>query len=164
MNKYLEDFKVLIDIDEEEAVARLNKELEKEGADTNVIQEKFKFSWTSIRPILESKGYRKQKGKGRIIVKIDEGVETMEETKSTKLKLTDAEIRFIKELYNNRDNEPKEKSIKNYGEKENYTQKTFEIANEVLKELDDLFDKNKIYKKKDLINEIIRLGIEEFKK
>ena len=117
-------------------------------------------SWTSISGALKEKGYEKQKGKGKGLIRID-GKGEIKMNKPS-LELTEEEILFLKELCKNKDTK-EELNIKAY---EDCAARTIFISKSIWKEFEEeIYNKGyKQYKKQDVLNEILRLGMEALKK
>lgn len=158
----LNEFRSLLRRDETKAIEYLNNYFRNGGDTGNQFKQDLGFSYTSARNEFELLGYKKPKN--RLICKGEaKGGKVLNNQNNKQwVRLTEEEILFVKELYKNKcSNVDEEVKIKTY---DDYKQRSVLISETLLKELDDIYDKNKVYKKQDILNEIIRLGIENFKK
>lgn len=152
----LKEFRKLLQTNEEKAIKLWNDEFSK-GLDVNQASQNIGFSWGAVRPEIYALGYNKPKN--RLICKTNEQGEKVMNKDTKSLKLTEEEILYIKELYKNRSNGTEDISIKTY---DDYKQRSILISEALLNELDNIYSENKIYKKQDIFNEIIKLGIDTY--
>lgn len=152
----LKDFRVLLNTNEEEAIKLWNDEFEK-GLDVNEASKNIGFSWGAVREEIYALGYNKPKNK--LICKIGEQGEKVMVNKETN-KLTEEEILFIKELFKNRTEESSEDfKITCY---DDYKQRSMLISENLLDKLDEVYKKNKIFRKQDIFNSILELGLDAY--
>ena len=158
LNMTLNDFRYLLKNNEEEAVNLWN-DLFKQGLDVNQASKEMGFSWGAVREEIYELGYKKPRNS--LICKENEKGEKILNNKDNKsLKLTEEEILFLKELYKNKE-EKKDISINSYRD---YKIRSNDISSEILDKLEEIYKNNKQYKKQDIFNKILELGIIEFNK
>lgn len=158
----LNEFRSLLRRDETKAIEYLNNYFRNGGTTDNDFKQTLGFSWSSARPEIELLGYKKPKN--RLICKGEaKGGKVLNNQNNKQwVRFTEDEILFFKELYKNKCSDVDEEiKIKTY---DDYKQKSVLISETLLKELNVIYGENKVYKKQDILNEIIRLGIENFKK
>jgi hypothetical protein len=153
----LKEFRKLLETNEEEAIKLLNDVFDR-GLDVNQLKTELGFSWGAIRPEIESLGYHKPKNK--LICKIGEQGEKIV-MNNNKNQFTDEEILILKELCKNRTESTEDITIKNY---DDYKQRSILISERLLKQLDEIYSNNKVYRKQDIFNKIIELGIDTYNK
>lgn len=152
----LKEFRVLLETNESEAI-KLWNDLFKEGLDVNEASKRMGFSWGAVRPEIYALGYNKPKNK--LICKENEQGERIMVNKENN-KLTEEEILFIKELYRNKSLETSEDfKITCY---DDYKQRSMLISEGLLKKLDDVYTNNKMFKKQDIFNTILELGLDTY--
>ena len=148
----------LLNTNEEEAINIIQPILEMDITTTEVI-DYLGCSWCSISGALKEKGYEKQKGKGKGLIRIGNKGE-IKMNNEPKTTFTEEEILFLKELYKNKDTK-EELNIKAY---EDCAARTIFISKTLWGEFEDVYKNYKQYKKQDILNEILRLGMEALKK
>jgi len=154
------EFREFLITNEEEAIKILNEILTMDIT-TNEVIDYLGCSWCSISKDVEALGYRKQNGKGKGLIRIDNKGE-IKVNKETKLSLTNEEILYLKELCKNKDNNINEEiSIESF---EDCKQKTIQLSEELSNEIDIISKAFKQFKKQDVLNDIIRRGIESYNK
>ena len=157
------EFREFLITNEEEAIKILNEIFTMDGITTNDVKPYLGCSWTSISKDVEALGYRKQNGNGKGLIKTDNKGEIKKVNNEIKLTLTNEEILFLKELFKNKDNTNEEITIE-IESFDDCKQRTIQLSDELFKEIDYISKAFKQFKKQDVLNDIIRRGIESYYK
>lgn len=154
----LNEYRYLLKTNEEEAISLWN-DLFKQGLDVNEASKDMGFSWGAVREEIYALGYKKPRN-GLICNEDEKGEKILiNKDNKTTLKLTEEEILFLKELYKNKEEKKDDININSFND---YKQRSILISETLLNDLDTIYKENKIYKKQDIFNTIIKLGIDAY--